>query len=79
MAERQEEVASKMSRFRRLAPFFVFGPVSGPLLAGVVFNLRGGRPFLAGLYAVALVEFTFGLPYLIARLGLNDYLILSGR
>ena len=68
-----------MRGFGCLAPFFIFGPVSGPLLAGVVFNLRGGRPFLAGLYAIALVEFTFGLPYLIARLGVNDYLIPSGR
>ncbi len=79
MGVRQGEPGSEMSRFRRLAPFFIFGPVSGPLLAGVVFNLRGGRPVLAGLYAIALAEFTFGLPYVIARLGLNDYLILSGH
>lgn len=36
-----------MSRMKRLAPFFLLGPVSGPLTAGIVFNLRGGRPVLA--------------------------------
>ncbi|MGH7023324.1 MAG: hypothetical protein ACREEB_06990 [Caulobacteraceae bacterium] len=38
----------------RLAPFFALGPISGPLTAGVVLNLRGGRPVLACLYATAL-------------------------
>ncbi len=60
-----------MGRFKRLAPFFLIGPISGPLLAGVVFNLRGGRPILAGLYAIALVEFIILLPVVTARLGLN--------
>ncbi len=55
---------------KRLAPFFLLGPVSGPLTAGIVFNLRGGRPFLATLYAVALAEFVFLLPVLTAKLGL---------
>ncbi|HXU99672.1 MAG TPA: hypothetical protein VG166_04165 [Caulobacteraceae bacterium] len=41
-------------RVRRLAPFFALGPISGPLTAGVVYNLRGGRPVLAGLYSLAL-------------------------
>ena len=56
-----------MSRFKRLAPFFLVGPISGPLLAGVVFNVRGGRPILAGLYAIALIEYTFLLPALVAK------------
>ena len=56
-----------MSRFKRLAPFFLVGPISGPLLAGVVFNVRGGRPILAGLYVIALVEYTFLLPALVAK------------
>jgi hypothetical protein len=38
----------------RLAPFFILGPVSGPLTAGVVVNFRGGRPFLASLYGIVL-------------------------
>ena len=59
-----------MSRFKRLAPFFLAGPISGPLLAGVVFNLRGGRPILGGLYVIALVEYTFLLPMLVAKAGL---------
>lgn len=56
---------------KRVAPFFLAGPISGPLLAGVVFNAREGRPVLAGLYAIALVEFTFLLPYVTASLGLK--------
>lgn len=56
-----------MSRFKRLAPFFLVGPISGPLLAGVVFNFRDGRPILGGLYVIALVEYTFLLPALVAK------------
>jgi hypothetical protein len=41
-------------RVARLAPFFVLGPISGPLTAGVVLNLRDRRPVLASLYALTL-------------------------
>ena len=58
-------------RFKRLAPFFLVGPVSGPLLAGVVFNFRDGRPVLGSLYAIALVEFLFLLPAVTSKLSLN--------
>ena len=60
-----------MSRFKRLAPFFLAGPISGPLLAGVVFNFREGRPVLGTLYAIALVEMTILLPVITANLGLK--------
>jgi hypothetical protein len=56
-------------RWKRLAPFFLIGPVSGPLLAGVVFNFREGRPVLGSLYAIALAEFVVLLPYVTAALG----------
>lgn len=59
-----------MSRFKRLAPYFLIGPVSGPLLAGIVHNFRGGRPVLGVMYAVALIEYALLLPTLIAKLGL---------
>lgn len=58
-----------MSRFRRLAPYFIVGPISGPLLAGVVINFREKRPVLAGLYAIALLEYAIMLPTLVARIG----------
>lgn len=61
----------RMKRFARLAPFFLIGPISGPLLAGVVFNFKDKRPVLGTLYAVALVEYTFLLPTLVAKLSLN--------
>ena len=60
-----------MSRFKRLAPFFLIGPVSGPLLAGAVFNFREGRPLLGSLYAVAFVEFVVLLPLITAKLGMR--------
>ncbi|HWA63552.1 MAG TPA: hypothetical protein VG939_19395 [Caulobacteraceae bacterium] len=60
-----------MSRLKRLAPFFLVGPISGPLLAGVVFNFRDGRPVLGSLYAVALAEYAVLLPWLTAHLGLK--------
>jgi hypothetical protein len=60
-----------VSRLKRLAPFFLAGPISGPLLAGVVFNFRDGRPVLGSLYAIALAEVTICLPLVVAHLGLR--------
>lgn len=60
-----------MIRWKRLAPFFLLGPISGPLAAGVVFNFREGRPILATMYAVALAELTLLLPVIVATLGLK--------
>ncbi len=62
-----------MARLKRLAPFFLIGPVSGPLLAGVVFNWMGGRPVLASLYAVALGLYFVLLPALIAKVGAGAF------
>jgi hypothetical protein len=60
-----------LSRIKRLAPYFLVGPISGPLLAGVVINFRGGRPVLGSLYAIALAEVTICLPIIVAHLGLR--------
>lgn len=60
-----------MSRFKRLAPYFIVGPISGPLLAGVVINFREGRPVLGALYAIALVQYGLLLPSVTAQLGLR--------
>jgi hypothetical protein len=46
----------------RIAPYMLLGPISGPLAAGAVVNLRGGRPVLGSLYAVALVLFLIDVP-----------------
>jgi len=59
-----------VSRFKRLAPYFLVGPISGPLLAGAVINFREGRPVLGGLYAIALVQYGVLLPSISAKLGL---------
>ena len=60
-----------MSKFKRLAPFFLIGPISGPLLAGVVFNFRDGRPVLASLYLIALAQYVILLRAIIAKLGVD--------
>jgi hypothetical protein len=60
-----------MSRFKRLAPYFLIGPISGPLLAGVVINYRDGRPILGTLYAILLIQYVTLLPALVAKLGMN--------
>jgi hypothetical protein len=60
-----------MSRFRRLAPYLLLGPLTGPLVAGVVINLQKGNKLLAGLYAVAAAEMTFLLPPTVAAMGIN--------
>jgi hypothetical protein len=60
-----------MSRFKRLAPYFIVGPISGPLLAGVVINFREGRPLLGSLYAIALVQYSLLLPSVTTKLGLG--------
>jgi hypothetical protein len=60
-----------VSRFKRLAPYFLVGPISGPLLAGVVINFREGRPVLGTLYAIALAQYTLLLPIVTAQVGLS--------
>ena len=57
----------KWRRIGELTAYASMGPVSGPLAAGMVRSLRNRRPVLAGLYAVALVEAFFLLPYLLAK------------
>jgi hypothetical protein len=58
-------------RLKRIAPYLLLGPISGPLTAGVVINFREGRPVLGTLYAIALVEIAVVLPYVTATLGLR--------
>lgn len=68
----QVETASPKRTFKqralRLAPFMLLGPITGPLVAGVVLNLKDRRPVLAGLYAVLLVELTLATPLFAAVL-----------
>jgi hypothetical protein len=56
-----------LARIKRLAPYLLLGPVSGPLVAGIVHNFRGGRPVLGAMYTVLLMEFVYLLPVLSAK------------
>ena len=60
-----------MTRMKRLAPYLLVGPISGPLLAGVVVNYRKGERLLAGLYLIALVQYAVLLPAVGVKLGLH--------
>jgi hypothetical protein len=55
------------ARAARLAPFLLAGPVSGPLLAGIILNYRSGQPVLGSLYAVALGLWAFLMPVLAVK------------
>jgi hypothetical protein len=39
--------------FRKIAPWLVLGPITGPLAEGVYRNVRAKNPGLAALYGVA--------------------------
>lgn len=56
------------ARAAQLAPFFLIGPISGPFLAGILFNFREGRPVLGSLYAVALGLYAMILPVVAVKL-----------
>ncbi len=56
-----------VGRVARLAPYFVLGPISGPLTAGVVVNLRDGRPFLASMYGFLLASWLLLTPLEVAH------------
>ena len=51
----------------RVAPYLILGPISGPLTAGVVVNLRGGRPFLASMYGFLLASWLVLTPLWLAH------------
>ncbi len=47
--------------FRRLLPWLLLGPVTGPLAEGIARNLRAKEIPLAGLYGLALVVVDYDL------------------
>ena len=51
----------------RVAPFLVLGPLTGPLAAGLFHNLKAGRHFMGGVYALGIIEVVFGLPAVLAK------------
>jgi hypothetical protein len=53
---------SGVATVARLAPYFALGPISGPLTAGIVVNMRGGRPVLASMYGFLLVSWLLLAP-----------------
>lgn len=60
-----------MSTLKRIAPYLLIGPISGPLVAGIVINWRDGRPGLAAMYGFFLLNYAVFLPVVTAKLGLS--------
>lgn len=60
-----------MSTLKRIAPYLLIGPISGPLVAGIVINWRDGRPMLSAMYGFFLVNYAVFLPLLTAKVGLS--------
>jgi hypothetical protein len=56
------------SKLPRWAPYAILGPITGPLTLRLVRSLEARRPWLASLYAVAIVETYIALPLLLAAL-----------
>ena len=52
---------------RRLLPFLLLGPLTGPLMAGLIFAVRAGRFGMAAVYGVGVLEVVLGLPALFWR------------
>ena len=71
LGERFGSVLDSESRVKRLAPFFVLGPLTGPLVAGIVLNLRRKKPVLASMYAYLLLYGTFALPAQVVAWGVQ--------
>ena len=63
--------APRFAKLKRIAPYLLLGPISGPLCAGMVHNFREGRPVLGALYGIAMVEIMVLLPVITASLGLR--------
>jgi hypothetical protein len=60
-----------MQLLKRLAPYIVLGPISGPLIAAAVHYFRKGEPVMGALYILVTVQVFFLLPILVARLSLK--------
>jgi hypothetical protein len=60
-----------MFSWKRIVPFLVLGPISGPLTAAITFNVQEGRPFLASLYGILLLLYIFLLPTLAVSMGIK--------
>ena len=58
----------RLRKFVALGGYALLGPITGPLTAGVVRNLRGGAPILAGLYGVAIAASWLALGCMEARM-----------
>jgi hypothetical protein len=63
--------APRFAKLKRLAPYLLLGPITGPLCARMVHHFRTGSPILATLYGIAMVEVIILLPVITAGFGLK--------
>jgi hypothetical protein len=60
-----------MQLLKRVAPYMLLGPISGPLTAASVHYFKKGEPVMGALYVFVTVQVFFLLPILVAKLSLN--------
>jgi hypothetical protein len=60
-----------MQFLKRLAPYMLLGPISGPLTAASVHYFKKGEPVMGALYVMVTAEIFFLLPILVAKLSLK--------
>ena len=52
---------------KRVLPFLLLGPLTGPLVAGFFFTVREQRFGMAAVYVLGALEVALGLPTIFAR------------
>jgi hypothetical protein len=60
-----------MQSLKRLAPYMLLGPISGPLTAASVHYFRKGEPVMGALYMLVTANVFFLLPILLAKASLK--------
>jgi len=56
-----------LARLMRVAPFLILGPLTGPLVAGLLSSLKKGRLVIGGAYVLGIIEVVLGLPTVLLR------------
>jgi hypothetical protein len=61
------EISFVIARLKHIAPFLLLGPLTGPLVAGLLASVSAQRPFMVFIYALGLIEVALGLPAILTK------------
>ena len=73
--EAPSKPSPRFAKLKRLAPYLLLGPITGPLCCAMVHHFRGGRPVLGALYGIAMIEIIVLLPVITAGMSLRVPLV----